>query len=737
MALSLRHGLSAPPFTKIAPLLAMAILGEEVVVLQRQRSGSPALSFSAPAHVAAAILLGPLPAAGIAALGVIVVDGLRTTGRKFLLLNASMFSLSTWAAATVFQVAGGSHGNLAAPSLPALVAVLALVATRYAVTSLILWGGHVLVTGRSAAFVLGETLWGELGSAIGEGALGVLVAIAFLPGHWLVLMLVLPLTVALYRSKAIFEQLKQETQEALDAVATVIDERHPTTAEHTERVAGLVRRFVEAIGLPDGTSDRLVLAARFHDIGNIAVDASTLSKAERLTEEELASIRGHPRLSARLLSPFHFAREIARYVEYHHERYDGRGYYSIRNEDIPVESHVLVVADSFDAMTSPRPYRPALTVEEAAAELYDKSGTQFHPLIARAFGAIVSGDPVESALTGGELQLLRAAFRQRHGLTLLSDLRLPDRRLATIALAGVALALAGISSLPPLVPAAVAAAAFAAGISWLVKSVSLARRRRVALTALAAGASVEVTLATSGIARWFAWLELDPVTTSYRLTGGGGKMAADEVAEACGWANRRTELISSDLSGGRRLVLAAASGGSRRLALALDRRSSPAVEELCEQICASAAADAPPPSLRLVGGTDAENLPLVAVLVVELRAFESVRTAAGQLVAGRIVAEAERRLRSMLRESDRIEQLGDDRFSIALRVKDAEHLAAIERRVVDELATIGVPRRTPALAPLVEVTGFESAPEGSTVGSPAARLHESAGPARGYSGATA
>jgi hypothetical protein len=548
---------------------------------------------------------------------------------------------------------------------------------------------------------------------------------------------VLPLTVALYRSKAVFEQLKQETHEALNAVATVIDERHPTTAEHTERVAGLVRGFVEAIGLPEQTSDRLVLAARFHDIGKIAVDASTLSKAERLTEEELAAIRSHPRLSARLLSPFHFAREIARYVEYHHERYDGRGYYSIRSEEIPVESHVLVVADSFDAMTSPRPYRPALAVEEAVAELHGKSGTQFHPLIARAFGAIASGEPVESALTGDELRSLRGAFRERRRLTVLSRRLVPDRRLATIALASVALSLVGVPTLPRIAPAAVAAAALAAGIAWLVKSISLARRRRLALTAIAAGASVEVTLATSGIARWFAWLEPDPGSMSHRLVGGGGNIAGDEVAEACGWANRRTELVSTELSGGRRLVLSAAGGASRRLALALDRRPSSAVEELCERICASAAAEPSPPSLRLVGGRDADKLPLLAVLVVELRAFESVRKAAGQLVANHVVAEAERRLRSMLRESDRIEQLGDDRFSISLRVKDAEDLAAIERRVVDELSAIGVPRRTPSLAPLVEVAGVEKAAESPVVASSATRPQCPAGPSRGYSGATA
>jgi GGDEF domain-containing protein len=711
MGFSLRHGPPGLPLSKFAPLLAMAILGEEIVVLQRQRSGTPVLSFSAPAHIAAAILLGPLPAAWVAAGGVIAADGLRPASRKFLVLNASMFGLATWAAGSVYHTATGSHGDLGGPSFPVLLAALALIATRYVVTSTILGAGYVLVTERSPAFVLGETFVGELESTIGEGALGVLIAIAFLPGHWIVLLLVLPLIVALYRAKAIFEQLKQETQEALDAVATVIDERHPTTAEHTERVASLVSRLVETLRLPDAAADRLVLAARFHDIGKIAVDGATLSKVGRLTDEELAAIRRHPRLSARLLSPFHFAREISRFVEYHHERFDGRGYYSIRNEDIPIESHVLIAADSFDAMTSPRAYRPALTVQEAVAELRDKSGSQFHPLVARAFAAIILEEPLESELAGDEVQSLRDQL-SRTRLPLPSRFRSPDFRLATTALGSLALALAWIPTIPLAIPAAMAGGSVISATLWLAKSVSVVRRRRLAHKALEAGADADVTLAASGIAHWYAWLRPDPANLGYTVTSSGGDLASDELAEACDWANRRNESLGVDLSSGGRLVLSAADGESPRLAIVLDRDPPPALVELCERLCASAARVHSAPALRLVPVSNVDGPQRVVALSIELGAFDAVRRAAGHLVANRMVAEAESRLRSLLRESDQIERLDDDRFRIVVHMRNAQDVDGIMARVNAELSSLELPRRTAPLSPRIELVEVEAVAEG-------------------------
>src|SRR2546428_2478809 len=169
---------------------------------------------------------------------------------------------------------------------------------------------------------------------------------------------------------------------------------------------------------PSPGAARLRWAGRLHDLGKIAVDAGVLRKPERLNQEEWAAMRRHPRLSARLLRRFRFASEEARAVEYHHERFDGGGYYGIERQEVPLAAHFIVVADSYDAMTTDRPYRSRLSREHALAQIEENAGTQFHPGVARAFVALQRGrDPVE-ALAAAELAELRAlSLRRRPGLT--------------------------------------------------------------------------------------------------------------------------------------------------------------------------------------------------------------------------------------------------------------------------------------------------------------------------------
>ena len=113
-------------------------------------------------------------------------------------------------------------------------------------------------------------------------------------------------------------------------------------------------------------------------------------------------MRRHPRLSARLLQRFEFVAPQARAVELHHERMDGRGYYGVGGDDLPLASHFLIVADSFDAMTTDRPYRPGLSHEAALMEIERNAGTQFHPAVAKAFVAVQRGfDPADRPLAGG------------------------------------------------------------------------------------------------------------------------------------------------------------------------------------------------------------------------------------------------------------------------------------------------------------------------------------------------
>jgi hypothetical protein len=142
------------------------------------------------------------------------------------------------------------------------------------------------------------------------------------------------------------------------------------------------------------------------------------------------------------LQRFEFVSAQARAVELHHERMDGRGYYGVGGEDLPLASHFLIVADSFDAMTTDRPYRPGLSHDAALLEIESNVGTQFHPAVAKAFVAVQRGVDPATVLSPEELTELRgASVPYRIGLTGPGELK---ERPELVALGGVVLALAGL-----------------------------------------------------------------------------------------------------------------------------------------------------------------------------------------------------------------------------------------------------------------------------------------------------
>jgi hypothetical protein len=483
---------------RIAPLFGLAVAVEAMGVRKQENT----IGFSAVAHLAAAVLFGPVVAACIAATAVVLVDGVRSRHLTYILMNSAMFGTAAWAAGVVFQLTGGTVGTVTpSEALP----LMALVGTRLIVNEVI-FSGAVATMHASFFRVLRDNLRDSTSQSVGEGCLGVLLAFGYTGARWVILPFLLPLLVALYQAQASYERLKSETKAALDSLAGVIDERDPLTTQHSERVAELVERFTRAIQMPEREAARLVDAARFHDLGKVAVDVSTLSKEGRLDDAELRAIRSHPRLSARLLSPFGFAEQIALYAELHHERYDGRGYYSVGQPEIPVEAHVLIAADSYDAMTSKRAYRPALTPQEAVAELRDKAGSQFHPVVASAFAAMIEGRDVGEAIGPSQLGALRAEF-SRIGMMPVFDPAMVTAGHATVVQLALALVAFGVSAVPSWLGIVLAVGATITAARSV--SVRLADRRRTgrAIAALDAGGSAGDALRAAGIDCWAVWLE--------------------------------------------------------------------------------------------------------------------------------------------------------------------------------------------------------------------------------------
>jgi putative nucleotidyltransferase with HDIG domain len=422
--------LGGADWTPLALFAAALIVTELVEDADRIRTREPSdfepFRVASALHIAAAIVLGPWSAALIAGASAFGVRRLRDRSLGTVSFEAATVTLATLAGGYAFLVVGGHTGRI--ELLGDLGPVVAGALVYLTVRALLLQ----VVAAR-------EAFQPDFTAGAGEAALGTAVAL-FATGHAWNLVALVPVALVLHVAYTRLARVRRETLLALETFANIVDERDPSTYQHSIRVARSVDRLARSLGLPFSDIDRLRWAARLHDLGKVAVDASLLRKEGRLDGAEWAAMRRHPRLSARLMQRFEFAAGQARAVEFHHERYDGQGYYGIDGSALPLASHFLIVADSFDAMTTERPFRPALSREEALAEIERNSGTQFHPTVARAFVALERGHDATALLTADELAQLRdAAIPYR--LPVIPGARDLRDRPELIAIAGVTLAL--------------------------------------------------------------------------------------------------------------------------------------------------------------------------------------------------------------------------------------------------------------------------------------------------------
>jgi HD-GYP domain-containing protein (c-di-GMP phosphodiesterase class II) len=174
------------------------------------------------------------------------------------------------------------------------------------------------------------------------------------------------------------EQLRRTLEGAVVAMSNVVEARDPYTAGHERRVAELAMAIGGELGMAGEELDALRLAGTIHDVGKIAVPAEILSKPGRLSIVEFELIKQHPESGHDILSAIDFGRPVAEMVLQHHERLDGSGYpRALTAADIPPEARILAVADVVEAMSSHRPYRPALGMDAALAEVREHAGVKY------------------------------------------------------------------------------------------------------------------------------------------------------------------------------------------------------------------------------------------------------------------------------------------------------------------------------------------------------------------------
>src|SRR5919199_6291287 len=173
------------------------------------------------------------------------------------------------------------------------------------------------------------------------------------------------------------------------ALADVIDARDRGTRTHSQTVGRYAAAIARELGLPETIVERVRFSGIVHDVGKIGVPDAVLSKPGWLSAEDWIEMRRHPEIGASILSGANLA-DVGEWVLAHHERLDGTGYpHGKAGHEIPLEARILAVADAFEAMTSNRIYRSALSEDEARAELVRCAGTQFDPPVVEAFERVL------------------------------------------------------------------------------------------------------------------------------------------------------------------------------------------------------------------------------------------------------------------------------------------------------------------------------------------------------------
>ena len=181
----------------------------------------------------------------------------------------------------------------------------------------------------------------------------------------------------------LYANVKELFVNTVRSLATAIETKDVYTRGHSERVTMFAELIAKALGFTEEEIDNLNLAGILHDIGKIGVDESILRKPSKLTDAEFIEIMKHPEYAANILEAIPQLRNIIPAVRHHHERFDGNGYPAkLKGEEIPYFSRILAIADTFDAMSSSRPYREALPFNVCIEELKRCSGTQFDPELA-------------------------------------------------------------------------------------------------------------------------------------------------------------------------------------------------------------------------------------------------------------------------------------------------------------------------------------------------------------------
>jgi len=296
--------------------------------------------------------------------------------------NILQISLSVFCAGIVFSLTGGQFGTLNFPGV--IFPLLMMVMTYFVINSLAVSCAIGFYENDSPFRVWYDNCRWQLFYTVASLPLLLLMLYLFQKmNEWGIILLFLPLMM-IRQAYLHYVKLKQTYKETVLALVKGIEANDPYTSGHSERVSIYARELASAMNLPYSEVEKIEIGAILHDVGKIGGDYHELiRKPAKLTDEEYKVIQEHPVLSADLVSHISFLRgEIEKIIRHHHESYNGSGYPDgLKGEDIPLGSRIIMVSDAYDAMTTDRPYRKALSHQQAIDELQRYAGYQFDPRV--------------------------------------------------------------------------------------------------------------------------------------------------------------------------------------------------------------------------------------------------------------------------------------------------------------------------------------------------------------------
>ncbi|ATW25933.1 HD-GYP domain-containing protein [Candidatus Formimonas warabiya] len=331
------------------------------------------------------LIFGPTVAATVAVSTYLIFEmiNFRKVKNVFMpLFDAGQFTVTILISGHIFMLLGGVPGQIEHNIfIPALATIF-----FYLVLNLLFFILYSSIT--SNISILRTWLTGlkwTMPNYLALGALGYIIAVIYSYLHSFgVIILFIPLVLARHSFK-LYMDMRDVYLETIMNLASIIDAKDHYTAGHSKRVAQYVVAICEEMNLPDKYIEDFKDIALLHDIGKIAIPEHILNKPGRLDDWEMEKMKTHPTVGYEIIKQITFLKHH-KICKYHHERLDGKGYpEGLKGDEIPLGARIIAVADSFDAMTSDRPYRKGMDVGNAFRELERCKGTQFDPAAVDAF----------------------------------------------------------------------------------------------------------------------------------------------------------------------------------------------------------------------------------------------------------------------------------------------------------------------------------------------------------------